>query len=137
MYAIKSEEFSAIMSSNNFYTLFSFSSPPGILIMCIMFVCLVVTQGFLKLLPFLNCFFFLLLEQDKFTLTNVAQLLGCIPQSERLPVPLLVRAHAWGCRFSAWPGHVPEVADLCFSHTLMFLFLCFFLPSPLSKKINK
>ena len=47
------------------------------------------------------------------------------------PVWFPVRAHAWVV------GQVPSREQARGNHTLMFLFLSFSLPSPLSKKINK
>ena len=57
--------------------------------------------------------------------------LGVVPQSKRLPVQFLVRAHAWVAGLS--PGCVGEAIDQCFPLALMFLSPSFSFPLALSK----
>ena len=69
-------------------------------------------------------------------LASVAQWVEHWPADQRSPVQFLVRAHAWlAVQDPGWEHN--EATNQCLSRTLTFISLSFFLPSPLSKNINK
>ena len=78
---------------------------------------------------------FLSLKRRSITLTSMAQLVGHRPIKQKVTHLMPGQGTCLGFRFGPQTWHVPEATDGCFSLTLtlMFLFLCFSLPSPLSK----
>ena len=67
-------------------------------------------------------------------MTSVAQLVGHHPEKQKVTSSIPDQGTCLGCGPGPWLGVCErQLIDVSFYHTWMFLFLCFFLPSSLSK----